>query len=147
LHYLHKVANVKKNHSYAVSLILQGKAHQFSLSFNKTSFYTCPAQVKFKRLLFYTLHIILKGQHNEKYFNYSNELLAYHLGLFVQLNIYQLFFLSRCEIRSQLTEGSLHTGEENGDPSGSKSPHMLKNAWAVGAALLQVPPYPPLALF
>jgi hypothetical protein len=60
---------------------MQGKAYLFSLSFNKTLFYTRPAQEKFKQLLFYTLHIILKEWHHEKYLDYYNELSAYHLGL------------------------------------------------------------------
>jgi hypothetical protein len=104
----------------------------------------------------YFAHHFLKGQHHEKYFDYYKEPLAYHLGLwapqmnvlFVQLNIYQLFFLLRCKILSQLNQSSLHTGVQNGDSRGSKSPHMFKKmcgqleAFRPIAAGTPTPPWP-----
>jgi hypothetical protein len=138
---------------------MQGKAHQLSLLFNKTLFCIHPAQVKFKQLLFYTLHIILKEQHHDKYLDYNNELLADHLGLWapqmtvlsVQLNIFHYFLSSWCEIQPQLHESLLHTGEQNGNLSGSKSPHMFKKMCEQLEPLRRIaastPTPTPLALF
>jgi hypothetical protein len=75
-------------------------------------------------------------------------------ALCFQLNIYQFFFLLRCEIWSQLHKSSSNTEEQNGDPSG-KAPTCSRKcvgSWSRLNALLQVPsptppPPPPHVLF